>query len=222
MDRKFEKRICIKFCYKIGKSASETLDLLKLSFRNENKPTTFRWFSRFKNGMESVKDEKRVGRPILHRNPAKMTPPRRQPVPHTKSKRLQEHVKQRLENGISMRQKSIFSTSNILRFSSSQKATEAARDICNMYGKGVTGERSSTKMVCKVQNGDLDLEDTLRSGRPSEFDEEHLKALLKENGRQTTRELAEKMKGSAVTISHHLQSIGISKKTRNLGASRAK
>ncbi|UYV74719.1 hypothetical protein LAZ67_12000679 [Cordylochernes scorpioides] len=75
MDRKFEQRICIKFCYKIGKSASETLDVLKLAFGNENvnKPTTFRWFSRFKNGMESVKDEKRVGRPILYRNPEKLT-----------------------------------------------------------------------------------------------------------------------------------------------------
>ncbi|UYV79175.1 hypothetical protein LAZ67_17001360 [Cordylochernes scorpioides] len=73
MDRKFEQRICINFCYKIGKSASETLDLLKLAFGNENvnKPTTFRWFLRFKNGMESVKDLKRVGRPILQRNPEK-------------------------------------------------------------------------------------------------------------------------------------------------------
>ncbi|UYV77731.1 GVQW3 [Cordylochernes scorpioides] len=53
----------------------ETLDLLKLAFGNENlnKPTTFRWFSRFKNGMESVKDEKHVGRPILHRNPEKVS-----------------------------------------------------------------------------------------------------------------------------------------------------
>ncbi|UYV74681.1 hypothetical protein LAZ67_12000522 [Cordylochernes scorpioides] len=75
MDRKFEQRICINFCYKIEKSASETLDLLKLAFGNENvnKPTTFRWFSRFKNGMESVKDEKRVGRTILHRNPEKVS-----------------------------------------------------------------------------------------------------------------------------------------------------
>ncbi|UYV84091.1 hypothetical protein LAZ67_X001152 [Cordylochernes scorpioides] len=55
--------------------SSETLDLLKLEFRNENvnKPTTFRWFTRFKNGMESVKDEKRVGRPILHRNAEKVS-----------------------------------------------------------------------------------------------------------------------------------------------------
>ncbi|UYV74934.1 hypothetical protein LAZ67_12001834 [Cordylochernes scorpioides] len=75
MDRKFEQRIRIKFCYKIRKSASETLDLLKLAFGDENvnKPTTFRWFSRFKIGMETVKDEKRVGRPILHRNPEKVS-----------------------------------------------------------------------------------------------------------------------------------------------------
>ncbi|UYV64573.1 hypothetical protein LAZ67_3001207 [Cordylochernes scorpioides] len=39
--------------------------------KNVNKPTTFRWFSRFKNEMELGKDEKRVGRPILHRNPEK-------------------------------------------------------------------------------------------------------------------------------------------------------
>ncbi|UYV69087.1 hypothetical protein LAZ67_6002340 [Cordylochernes scorpioides] len=54
---------------------TQTLDLLKLAFGNENvnKPTTFRWFSQFKNGMESVKDEKRVGRPILHRNPEKVS-----------------------------------------------------------------------------------------------------------------------------------------------------
>ncbi|UYV68008.1 hypothetical protein LAZ67_5002776 [Cordylochernes scorpioides] len=61
--------------YRLSQFQSETLDLLKLAFGNEtvNKPITFRWFSRFKNGMESVKDEKRVGRPILHRNPEKVS-----------------------------------------------------------------------------------------------------------------------------------------------------
>ncbi|UYV72236.1 hypothetical protein LAZ67_9002278 [Cordylochernes scorpioides] len=42
-------------------------------------------------------------------------------------------------------------------------------------------------MVCKAQKRRLGPEDTSRSGRPSEFDEEHLKALLKEDGHQTTR-----------------------------------
>ncbi|UYV82411.1 hypothetical protein LAZ67_21001992 [Cordylochernes scorpioides] len=35
-------------------------------------PTTFKWFSRFKNGMESLKDENRAGRSILHKNPEKV------------------------------------------------------------------------------------------------------------------------------------------------------
>ena len=43
-------------------------------------------------------------------------------------------------------------------------------------------------MVCKV-----DIDDTPRSGRPCEFDEDHLKALLKEESRQTSRELTKKI-----------------------------
>jgi [histone H3]-lysine36 N-dimethyltransferase SETMAR len=75
MDRKIEQRICIKFCYKIGKSASETLNLLKVAFgiENVNKSSTFRWYSRFKNGIDSVKDKEHVGRPILHRKPENVT-----------------------------------------------------------------------------------------------------------------------------------------------------
>ncbi|UYV84019.1 hypothetical protein LAZ67_X000890 [Cordylochernes scorpioides] len=64
----------LNFATKLG-NLLQKLDLLKLAFGNENvnKPTTFKWFSRFKNGMESVKDEKRVGCPILHRNPEKVS-----------------------------------------------------------------------------------------------------------------------------------------------------
>ncbi|UYV68122.1 hypothetical protein LAZ67_5003114 [Cordylochernes scorpioides] len=65
-------------------------------------------------------------------------------------------------------------------FHRSQKAAEAARYICYLYGKGVIGERAAQKWFEKFKNGDLDLEDTPRSGRPSEFDEEHLKTPLKE------------------------------------------
>ncbi|UYV71056.1 hypothetical protein LAZ67_8001560, partial [Cordylochernes scorpioides] len=66
-------------------------------------------------------------------------------------------------------------------FHRGQKAAEAARDISNVYGKGVIGERAAQKWFAKFKNGDRDLENTPRSGRPSEFDEEHLKALMKED-----------------------------------------
>ncbi|UYV84391.1 SETMAR [Cordylochernes scorpioides] len=48
--------------------------------------------------------------------------------------------------------------------SESQEATEAVWDICNVYGKGVIRERAAQKWFAKFKNGDLDLEDTPRSG----------------------------------------------------------
>ncbi|UYV84967.1 hypothetical protein LAZ67_X004146 [Cordylochernes scorpioides] len=140
-------------------SGHKTLDLLKFPFGDENvnKPTTFRWFSRFKNGMESVKDEKRVGRPILHRNPEKEA------------------------------KFNIFDLFFPSLFIEDKKQPKQLGTYATCMEKGVIGERAAQKWFEKFKNGDLDLEETLRSGRPSEFDEEYLKALLKEDGRQTTR-----------------------------------
>ena len=68
-------------------------------------------------------------------------------------------------------------------FHRGQKAAEAARDICMIYGEGVIGESTVRKWFAKFKNGNFDIEDTLRSERPTEFDEDHLKALLKEENR---------------------------------------
>ena len=62
-----------------------------------------------------------------------------------------------------------------------------------VYKEGVIGESTARKWFAKFKNGSFDIDDTPRSGRPSEFDEDHLKALLKEESCQTSRELAEKM-----------------------------
>ena len=93
-----------------------------------------------------------------------------------------------------------------------QKADEAARDICMVYGEVVTGESTARKWFAKFKNGNLDVDDTPRSGRPSEFDEDHLKALLKEESRQTSRKLAEKMNCDQKTILNPFHSMGFAKK----------
>ena len=59
------------------------------------------------------------------------------------------------------------------------------------------------------------------SGRPSELDGDHLEALLKEESRQTSRELVEKMNCDQKTILNHLHLMGFAKKIGSLGASRA-
>ena len=58
----------------------------------------------------------------------------------------------------------------------------------------------------------LTLTDMPRSRRPSEFDEDHFKALLKEESCQTSHELAEKMNCNQKTIFNHLYSMGFAKK----------
>lgn len=60
-----EQRVCVKFCFKIGKSASETYELLKEVFGDEclSRSNVFIWFQRFKDGRQSVEDDPRSGRP---------------------------------------------------------------------------------------------------------------------------------------------------------------
>ena len=59
------QRVCVKFCFKTGKSASETYELLKTAFGDNcmSQSNVFVWFNRFKNGRESFEDEPRSGRP---------------------------------------------------------------------------------------------------------------------------------------------------------------
>ena len=62
-----------------------------------------------------------------------------------------------------------------------------------VYREGVIGESMARKWFAKFNNGNFNIDDTPCSGRPSEFDEDHLKALLKEESHQTSCKLAEKI-----------------------------
>jgi hypothetical protein len=65
MDVGIEKRVAIKFCFKSGPSAKETLVLVQKAYVNEtvNRSNVFRWCSRFRGGRELVGDEERDGCP---------------------------------------------------------------------------------------------------------------------------------------------------------------
>jgi hypothetical protein len=60
-----EQKICIKFCFKLNKTAAEAHRILKEAFGEQtlSQARTFEWFKRFKYGRESVEDEKHSGRP---------------------------------------------------------------------------------------------------------------------------------------------------------------
>jgi hypothetical protein len=65
MDGKIEQRVCIKFCVKLRKSATKTLEMLLEAFEEHSLSRTavFEWYSSFKAGRVSVEDDEHPGRP---------------------------------------------------------------------------------------------------------------------------------------------------------------
>ena len=66
-----KERYAIKFCFKLGKNATETYGILRTAFRPScmNRALVFEWHKRFKEGRESVRDDKRRGRSKEVRTP---------------------------------------------------------------------------------------------------------------------------------------------------------
>ena len=67
-----EERYTIKFCFKLGKNvATETYGMLQTAFGAscKNRASVFEWHKRFKEGMESVRDDERCGRSKEVRTP---------------------------------------------------------------------------------------------------------------------------------------------------------
>ena len=58
-----EERYTIKFCFKLGKNATETHGMLQTAFRAScmNRASVFEWHKRFKEGRESVRDDETCG-----------------------------------------------------------------------------------------------------------------------------------------------------------------
>jgi len=70
MQRSLEQRYAIEFCAKLGKSGSETLQLLRTAYGDPglSSAQVFRWHKAFKDGRESTEDEECAGRPSTSRN----------------------------------------------------------------------------------------------------------------------------------------------------------
>jgi len=69
-----EHRVCIKFCVRLGKTGSETFEMLKHAFGYScmSQSRTFEWFGHFKNGRSSTGNDDRSGRPSTATTPSKV------------------------------------------------------------------------------------------------------------------------------------------------------
>ena len=59
-----EERYAIKFCFKLGKNATETYGMIQTVFGAScmNRTSVFEWHKRFKEGWVCMKDDERCGR----------------------------------------------------------------------------------------------------------------------------------------------------------------
>ena len=56
--------MCVKFCFKLGKTATETWEMVQQAFGDEcmSRTQCFEWYSRLKTGRTSIDEDPRSGR----------------------------------------------------------------------------------------------------------------------------------------------------------------
>jgi len=69
-----KQRVCIKFCVRLGKTGSETFEMLKQGFGDScmSHSRTFEWFGRFKNGKTLTANDDQSGQPSTATTPSKV------------------------------------------------------------------------------------------------------------------------------------------------------
>ena len=69
-----KQRVCIKFCVRLGKTGSETFEMLKQAFGDScmSNGRTFEWFGHFKNGRTLTANDDRSGQPSMATTPSKV------------------------------------------------------------------------------------------------------------------------------------------------------
>ena len=65
-----EQRLAIRFCFKAGKSATETLRMVNAAYGDQTLSSSkvFQWHGLFRDGLEDTEDDPRSGRPTECRN----------------------------------------------------------------------------------------------------------------------------------------------------------
>ena len=82
---------------------------------------------------------------------------------------------------------------------------QARKKFYDFYGeKSLTG-RQCRNGFARFRSGDFDLKDAPRSGRPTEVDDDKIKAMIEDKRRSMTREIAVKLKISHTCVERQLK-----------------
>ncbi|CAK9833045.1 Histone-lysine N-methyltransferase SETMAR [Anthophora retusa] len=96
----------------------------------------------------------------------------------------------------------------LYEFKKGSTTTDTVKNICEVYGEHTLNLRKCQRWFSKFRKGDFDLSDEPRSGRPTAFNPEALKALIELEPQLTTDEIAERLGSSSSTVHRHLIQLG--------------
>ena len=82
---------------------------------------------------------------------------------------------------------------------------QAQKKLYDVYSENSLIERQCQNCFAPFCSGDFDLKDAPRFGRPIEVDDDKIKAMIENNRRNTTREIAEKLNMSHTCVERHLK-----------------
>lgn len=91
-------------------------------------------------------------------------------------------------------------------------AAEAHRILQQVYGEHALAEPTCREWFRHFKNGDYNIEDKERPGRPKKFEDSELEALLDEDPCQTLEELSASLNVGVTTVWDRIQKMGIIQK----------
>jgi len=88
----------------------------------------------------------------------------------------------------------------------------ATKEICDVEGEDYVSKSAAGRWFKRFQDGDIDLEDKPRSGRPPEIDDDVLLATLQEDTHASSRDMSVTLDCHHSTVCEHLRKLGFSKR----------
>lgn len=112
-----------------------------------------------------------------------------------------------------MENKSIHFRHNLLfYFKKGLNATQAHKEICDVYGNEALKKRQCQNWYAKFRRGNFSLNDEPRSGRPLDLYDDQIREIMELDRHITTRQLAEKLNVSHACIEKRIKQMEYVKK----------
>ena len=92
-------------------------------------------------------------------------------------------------------------------FRKGKNAVQARKNLYDVHGEKSLTERQCQNWFARFRSGGLDLKDAPRSRSPTEVDDDKIKAMIENNRRSTTREIAEKLNISHTCVERHYNNL---------------